>query len=107
MSDEEIEAPLPRGGYAIDWDAIDLDGMDPFATKSGGGNSFGTSNPIPAKNPPKNTENVKSPGSASPDENKNPESNIRQTEENSTTKQPEKKVSPKKKKPTEKLLKLN
>jgi len=110
MSDEEIEAPLPRGGYAIDWDAIDLDGMDPFATKTGGGisNNFGTSNPIPAQDPPKNpktTENVKSPGSASPDENKNPESNIRQTEENnSSTKQPEKKVSPKKKKPAEKRV---
>jgi len=111
MSDEEIEAPLPRGGYAIDWDAIDLNGMDPFATKAGTGisNSFGTSNPIPAQDPPKNpktTENVKSPGSASPDENKNPESNIPKIEEN-TTKQPEKKKvtkSPTKKKATEKRV---
>jgi len=106
MSDEEIEAPLPRGGYAIDWDNMDLDAMDPFATKAPSkmSNDFGTSNPISAKDPPKNTETVKSPGSASPDENKNPESNIRQTEE-STTKKPEKKVtkSPTKKKATPRM----
>ena len=107
MSDgEEIEVPIPSGSYAIDWDNMDLNAMDPFATKTKVSNNFGASDPTPIKEgATKNTENVKSPGSASPDENKNPESNIRQTEEN--TKQPEKKAtkSPTKKKATEKFLK--
>ena len=80
--------------------------MDSFATKTKVSNNFGARDPTPIEEgATKNTENVKSPGSASPDENKNPESNIRQTEEN--TKQPEKKAtkSPTKKKATEKLLK--
>ena len=79
MADEEIEAPLPRGGYAIDWDNVDLNALDPFATKSKVSTNFGTSAPAPIVNDnpaeTKDTKNiVKSPGSTSPDENKKPES---------------------------------
>jgi len=76
------DMPMPKsGGYAIDWDNIDLDAMDPFATKTKVVSNFdtGASNPTPLRQD-SDVECGEQPAKpnhppVSPDENKAPAKN--------------------------------